>query len=162
MEFVKELPSPSIVLDNPGRNWEKVWKRLSSSVLDSETRSYLFLLVHKRVATRERGKRLMPVKYRDNKCQRCEEDEIEDIEHRYTSCLAVADAWIGLKRLIFSVDNCVAMESDDSILNLDYGSSSREEAIIWLLGNFVRTIEEEVVMRQVGMNEEKMLLLLKT
>ena len=104
----------------------------------------------------------MPVKYRDNKCQRCEEEEVEDIVHRYTSCLAVADAWIGLKRLIFSVDNEVAVETDDALLNLDYGSSSREEAIIWLLGNFIRVVEEEIVMRQVGLNEDKLILSLKT
>ena len=94
MSFVEDLPPPVIEDKFPDRNWSLKWSRLKSGVLSPEARSALYLLLHERVGTRERGNRLKPGRYPSPLCPRCHANNTpETFSHRFIQCFFVNQAW---------------------------------------------------------------------
>ena len=79
-------------------------------------------------------------------CDRCSNNEIESILHRYTSCEMVLEAWNGLKEIIESIDITMVFESDHSLLNLYYQEPIQGTAVLWLIGVYVDYTEKEVIL----------------
>ena len=75
--------------------------------------------------------------------------------HRYVFCRAVSDAWITVREFIESVDPDLIFESDHSILHLQYQSSPRENAILWLVGEYVSQVESEAVLKNNKLTRKK-------
>ena len=115
--FLDDLPVPVIVEQNPERDWILIWKRIQSGVLSQEARSYLYLLAHERVGTRERGHRLMPGRFPSSRCLRCslpDQDAFQEetILHRCIQCICVRDAWELLLYHFISLD--ISLDSSSS------------------------------------------------
>ena len=144
MTFTESLPAAKIEESYPGHDWPRTWKLLSNKVLSSESASFMYLIVHERVGTRERGHRLMPTKYLASNCPRCE-SAVESVKHRYTQCSFVSDAWAWIYRKIINLDPFFIQYDDLSLLHLKFSASIHDNAIIWLLGNFILLVEKETV-----------------
>ena len=143
--LLEDLPSPLIVQKYPERNWSQVWKRLKSGVLSSESRSFLYLLVHERVGTKERGNRLMPGRYPSPGCPHCGLNET--ILHRYSECVYVSEAWEWLRLKLATLDLFIVTIDDLDILTLNFETGLRDNAILWMIGVYVDLVETDVVIR---------------
>ena len=135
---------PKVELKYWDRNWNLCWKRLDSGVLSFGARNVLFLLLHEKVGTKERGHRLMPTRYVTSLCPRCE-IRVETQTHRYARCDAVMHTWESVKDLIVSLDPVLLSVSNKRLLHLDYPKVRRENAILWLLGVYLEYVECEVI-----------------
>ena len=143
--YISKLPPPNIQLRYPDQDWPLTWERLQSRVLSSKAKSFLYLIVHERVGTRERGHRLMPGRFNSSICSHCE--EVESSAHRYLYCSFVADAWAWVRRRLDLLDTSTVLFTDYQILRLDFFKSLRENAIVWLIGTFIELVENDVVLR---------------
>ena len=119
-----------------------------NGVLSPKAKGFLYLIIHDRVGTKQRGNRLMPRKYPSPHCTRCEISACESSQHRYQSCLKISEAWNWLYDILLMLDSTLAMVDEWSILRLDFPKSLRENAILWLIGNFIEIVEHEAVLRE--------------
>ena len=142
--FSESLPSAKIEETYPEHDWPRTWKLLSNKVLSSESVSFMYLITHERVGTRERGHRLMPNKYPTSNCPRCTRSD-ESIKHCYIECSFVSDVWAWIYSKIIHLDPFLGEHDDLCLLQLKFSSSIHDNAIIWLLGNFISLVEREVV-----------------
>ena len=141
------MPPPVIEDKFPDRDWSLKWSRLKSGVLTPEAKSLLYLLLHERVGTRERGNRLMPGRYPSSSCPRCLASP-ESTWHRYITCSFVSRAWHWLRLVLYNLDPTFCIETDNSILCLDFEKGLRENAALWLIGTYASIVEQEVVIRE--------------
>ena len=91
--LTETMPQPSVERKHPDRDFNIVWRRLKNSVLSKSGRNILFLIIHERAFTRERGFRLSPRKYDSPFCLVC--GLVETITHKYAMCMRVAEACNG-------------------------------------------------------------------
>ena len=149
--LLKEITPPVIVTKYPERDWSLIWQRLNSGVFTPETRSYIYLILHERVGTRERGHRLMPGRFHSPQCCRCGQ-EPETIIHRYQTCRHVSQVWEWVRNLMLLLDPCLSLDSDSDILSLNFSKGLRENSILWLLGIFIKLVESDVILKQYILN----------
>ena len=79
-------------------------------------------------------------------CKRCSINEIESIVHKYILCGVVRDAWNFLRELMKSTDQSMVFETDHSLLNLYYEVSIMDNAVLWLIGEYISYVESEVLL----------------
>ena len=127
-----------------------IWKRLKSGVFTQDARSYIYLIIHERVGTRERGNRLMPGRFSSPLCNYC--DQPETIEHRYSLCFLVSDIWGWLLTKLWYLDNSLMTTNNTDILSLAFPRSLRDNALLWMIGIYVEIVEREVVMKGVKLS----------
>ena len=133
----------------PERDWPLKWARLKSGVLTIEARSVLYLLLHERLGTRERGNRLMPGRYPSSLCPRClTPDTPETFCHRFIQCPLVSQAWDWLRSILYLLDPFICIEPDCSVLCLNFEKGLRETAVLWVIGTYVDIVEREVVLKE--------------
>ena len=145
LSYTETLPPPNVEVKYAERDWPRIWRRLISGVLSPPAKNCLFLIIHERVATRERGHRLMNHIYDSPICCRCLA-ESESITHRYVYCSWVSDTWNLLREILESLDQLILFESDHSLLNLYYSELLHEDSVLWLMGEYFFYIEKEVVL----------------
>ena len=159
--FLEDLPDAPIEIKYPDRDWNLVWSRLESGVLNSKSRSILYLIIHERVNTKERGHRLMPGRYPSPQCPRCRvsdsQSPSETSSHRYLHCNLVSDSWAWIRSTIQTLDNSNLCLNDDEILSLNFFVGLRENTIVWLLGVFVELVESQVVLREQHLNVDTLI-----
>ena len=146
--LLSDIPRPKIEDKYPENNWSQIWKRLQNGVLSLESRSFLYLIIHERVGTKERGNRIMPGRYPSPHCPRCSDENIRSVEniiHRYTQCILVEEVWEWVRSQIVSLDISLDLSLDKDLLSLNFPLGLRENAVMWLLGIFVELVEVEVV-----------------
>ena len=112
----------------------------------------LYLLIHQRIGTKERGNRLMPGRFPSPACPRCltQHEPLgipETICHRYSECLSVISCWEWLRSKLVLLDVSILACQDIDLLSLDFERSIRENAILWMLGIYAEVIDQEVVLR---------------
>ena len=144
MSLSESLPPAGIEERYVDNGWSRTWHLLSSRVLSSEASSALYLLVHERVGTRERGHRLMPNRYTTSTCPRCNTYE-ESMIHHYIQCGFVSDVCSCIMSTILHLDPFLSNLDDMSVLQLRFPASIHDNAIVWLLGNYIDLVEKEVV-----------------
>ena len=71
LSLTETMPPPSVVLKYPERDFKLIWSRLNSGVLCKLGRNILYLVIHERSWTKERGFRLNPTKYDTPLCPKC-------------------------------------------------------------------------------------------
>ena len=74
--YLELMPPPPIEIKYPERDWPKTWLRLNNGVLTPSSRDILYLIVHERVFTRERGHRFIPNLIDSPFCTRCPQNEV--------------------------------------------------------------------------------------
>ena len=140
------LPAPVIVERHPDRDWRLTWERLHHGSLTPQSRSFLYLIVHERVGTRERGNRLMPGRFPSPLCPNCSAHP-ETIGHRYIWCDHVNQTWEWLRNILNVLDPSLVLHDDKDILKLDFSKGMRENAILWLVGIYITLVEREAVLK---------------
>ena len=129
-------------------------ERLQSGTLSPESKSHIYLIIHRRVGTRDRGHRLMPGRFPSPLCHKCEPiSHPETIQHRYIQCKSVYQTWEWLRNLLLPLDPLLTFCTDENILFLDFPKSIRETAIIWLIGTYIEMVEREVVLKNHILNQ---------
>ena len=142
--LLETLPRPQIEFKRPEQDWPLTWERLKSGAISSEARSYLYLIIHDRVSTRERGNRLMPGRFPSNLCGLCG-NSVESCTHRYLYCEYVSEVWEWIWATSQILEPTLAFSDETSLLRFDFPKGLRENSILWLVGNFIELVEKEVV-----------------
>ena len=145
LSMLDNLPPPKVETKFPDYDWALIWRRLCSGVLSPVAKSLLYLIVHDRVSTRDRGFRLMPRKFCSPMCVKCEHQERETCSHRYLHCVRVSESWEWLRTIIVVLDPCTGLMDDESILRLNFSRSLRDNAVIWLIGVYVEIVDNEII-----------------
>ena len=94
----------------------------------------------------------MPGKYPSSLCPRCEgkngSGSVETTLHRYSQCVLLSKAWDWLKNCLILLDPSLSLYSDWELLFFDFEKGMRENAILWLLGIFIETVDNLVVIKE--------------
>ena len=146
LSLTETMPPPSVVLKYPDRNFDLIFKRMISGVFSKTARTIIFLLIHERIYTRERGHRLMRNRYDSPLCGRgC--GLIESQTHKYALCSWVISAWNKLLDIIFTLEPSLVFETSHDILHLNFHKTQKDNTILWLLGHYLDYVEEESVVK---------------
>ena len=65
--------------------------------------------------------------------------------HRYIQCGFVSDVCSWIMSIILHLDPFLSNLDDMSVLQLRFPASIHDNAIVWLLGNYIDLVEKEVV-----------------
>ena len=152
--FTDTMPPPKVEFKYPDRDWILVWRRLNNGVISQIARNYLYFIIHERVPTKERLHRFSRIE--SPTCIICM-DGPESQHHRYVLCRAVSEAWLTIRDLIESVDFELVFESDCSLLHFYFNSTCRENAVLWLIGEYVSLVESEVVLKNNSLSSKKII-----
>ena len=152
--YTSTLPPPKIVFKYDV-DWNLVWERLDSPVLDSLAREYLFMIVNNIVPTRERLFLKMHMVNSPN-CVLC--NVREDTTHMFTECSMVREAWGWARQRILSMlpDYCGCTSNFD-ILNLMFVKHVMDKEVLWLIGMVLEFIWEEKVIRKKNVKLEHLI-----
>ena len=126
-------------------NYQKVWSRLNSSVVEHRARDTLFLLIHNKLPVVER---LFKIRVRnDPYCQTCVGAEIADLEHFFCSCVKVEQIWSWVKLKVVEYVKCSCDIPDWDVLNLFVPASEMEFEVVWLISSYVLFIWDNIFVR---------------
>ena len=95
----------------------------------------------------------MSGRFPNARCPRCgDQNYRETISHRYLTCVYVAEQWEWVKFTITSLDIGIDAVNDQDLISLNFPYSLRENAILWLLGQYIEVVEKEVVLKGVKLD----------
>ena len=155
LSYIETIPPAPIEDVHPEYDWEKIWSRSIHPVLSPTAQSLLYLLVHERVSTKERGFRLMPTRFQNNLCSGCWK-EPDTMEHRYCACELLAEAWEGLRETLTLLHPELVHCSNRELLSLNFPAYPDETRILWLLGSYLEIAEKEVVLGMAKLTRQKL------
>ena len=138
------MTPPAIEFLYVEREWDLVWERLNSGVLTQSARDTLYLIIHEKSFTRERGHRLMPRKVVDSLCLRCSMGT-ETISHKFLHCPHSKESWKYTRELMERVQPSCIFESDHSLLNLYFTAFINDNSVLWLLGGYLDFLVQESI-----------------
>ena len=84
-------PIPRVMEKNPNILWDKVWKNITSKVLTAEVQSAWYKAVHDLIPTRLRLHRIQMSP--DDRCQKCNLNVPDSLQHRLTGCKQSKQIW---------------------------------------------------------------------
>ena len=145
LSYIETMPPPKVETKYEERDWELVWSRLQSGVLGSSARHTIFLIIHEKLFTCELAHRLMPLKYDSPICNFCTSGQVQTPLHRLVNCCRVSEAWNEVRELLELLDTSLILESDHSIVNLYFPKSLRDNAILWIIGEYLDYIENSIL-----------------
>merc|ERR1711954_381117 len=145
MSLTEAMPPCSVELKYPDFSFNIVWKRINSGLLNKAGRNLLYLIAHERSWTKERGFRLNPNVYDTPLCPKCHM-HVHLQTHKYALCEWVAPAWVSLRDIMNRVSPDLIFESDHNILHLRFSLVQRDEAVVWLLGQYLEYVEKEAIL----------------
>ena len=126
---------PKAVLDNPGVEYARIWKRLYMLVSTAVSEDIEYLLIHNKLPVPER---LHRTGFRvDSFCAYCPGAQVSDVVHFFCTCVRTRRCWLWIKRLVGSLCDRSAQSSDWNMLNLAFPKSSYEKEISWLIVSYV-------------------------
>ena len=103
------------------------------SVLSSQIRDTLYLLVHNKLPTKERT---FHVGISNNSyCHICPGNLSSDLVHFFCTCVRVKTVWVHLRSIILHMIGIDV--SDWKLINFMMPTSQKEKEVVWLLGNYV-------------------------
>ena len=123
-------------------------------MLEPRAREVLYMVVNNLYPTQERLFRVnMDKKEEDRRvktsvCQRCKQGVVEDCQHLFTECDMVREGWGWLRtRLLMLLPECQRC-SNWEMLHLVFPRDGRvENEMVWLLGQWVQMVYQEMVVR---------------
>ena len=154
ISYTETMPPPKVEFKYPDRDWSLVWKRLDNGVLSQAARNQLFFIGHERFPTRERLNRILPNKVESPYCLACPA-VLETQFHKFTQCSAVSDGWRAIRELLESIESDFLFETEHSLLHLYFVSSRRENAALWIIGEYVSLVETEVFLKGGRISQRK-------
>ena len=82
----------------------------------------------------------------DETCQRCKRGPETQI-HRYIGCEYVGEVWGWVRFRLNQMDSSHTFLQDSDFLYLRFSRGLRDEDILWLLGVFLKYVEDKVGLR---------------
>ena len=116
------------------------FKLLTSPSLESKQREVMYLLLHNKLAVRERLFRVRSVN--DPYCSKCLESEgavICDRDHYFCQCGYVREVWQALKLMLNILGVDCSSYSDFELLTLQLPRSSKDTELVWIMSTYVHT-----------------------
>ena len=97
---------------------------------------WIWFRFHRKLPVKER---LFRIKLVNNPyCESCSEklqfDVVCDFEHYFCNCQLVSNAWSSIKNIIVNLLNIDV--TDQSLISLNFPSSTFENEIMWILGSY--------------------------
>ena len=118
-----------------------VWKILNSLCLDHQTHEVMYLLLHNKLATRERLFRVYMAN--DPYCITCMEAGIPEVcerEHLFCSCLALANVWSEVRRMLNNIQQSIISTSNLELITLTFPKGGFSKEIAWIVATYVTEI----------------------
>ena len=160
LSYTETMPPPKVELKYTDRDWILIWKRINSDVLSQPAKNHLYLIVHKRVPTNKRLHRIMRNVIGSPSCKFCQESESQ--LHKYVQCPAVSEGCVTVRGIVEAVDINLIFESDHSLLHLYYNVSQRENALLWVIGEYVALVDLEANEKQSRLSQHRVLNFLRS
>ena len=116
-EFVETPSTPKVCSKYPGVEWDRVWRRIQSCILESSAQDLMFSLIHNILSTRVRLLRLNHL-VNNSFCESCP-GQVQDITHVFTQCGRVREAWEWTRSVLVSLDPVnLVQQSDVNIIHV--------------------------------------------
>ena len=149
--FTSSFPPPKIVYKY-NVDWNQVWHRLQSPMLEPRAREILFLVINNIVANKDRLYNKFNMANSPN-CHLC--NELHDNVHVFCECVLVREAWFWVRqRLLQMLPSSHGKTSNFEFLNLMFDSSFLDSEIIWMLGTYVLLVWDTVICKKKGLKLE--------
>ena len=141
-----------------GKQWETIWARVASPMLDPMAREVVWRAIHNLLPTRERQLRLglrdwtkngnAARQVTDANCKRCNLRKVDDVTHMFTECGLVREAWCWVRgRLLTMLPEDMADLSNLEFVHMLFPRENMENECVWLMGTFMGWVYEEAVVR---------------
>ena len=142
-----------------GMQWERVWARVASPMLDPMAREVVWRGINNLLLTRERQLRLgLKELPRQNEnvgrrvtsatCKRCTLGKVDDVTHMFTECGLVREAWCWVRgRLLSMLPDDMADLSNLEFVHMLFPKENMEDEMVWLMGTYMGWVYEEAVVR---------------
>ena len=151
-DMTSSFPPPKVVRESC-RDYQPVWLKLHSAVLDARARDTLFLLLHNKLPVPER---LFRIRLRnDPYCQTCEAAEVADLEHFFCNCSRVARTWSWLRSKVLEFAGCSHNTLNWDILNLFVPGSEFDKEVVWLVSSYVLFVWDNIFVRDAEVKFEQ-------
>ena len=138
-EFMETPPPPKVLSKYPGVEWDRVWRRIQSCILEPCAQDLMFSLIHNILPTRDRLLRLNHL-VNNSFCESCP-GQVQDITHVFTQCGRVREAWEWTRSVLVSLDPVnLALQSDMNLIHLFYPASTRENDFLFILSNYLEFV----------------------
>ena len=149
--FSSTFPPPKVVYKYEV-DWDMVWMRLQSPMLESKQREVMFMIVHNIVPNRDRlcnKFHMVP----DQNCTEC--GVLHDNVHLFCECKLVREAWFWVRqRLLGLFPNDHGKTSNFEFINLMFGSYLMDNEAIWMLGIWVELVWNIVICKKKSLKLE--------
>ena len=144
MKKTESFATPKAEL-KAGVSFNNVWCRINSPVLESSSSELLYLLVHNKLPVQERLFRVGLSN--DPYCETCPDAINNDVKHFFCLCSRVSHVWTLVRdKLHFLTGNNAT--SDHDLMHLLFSSCSLEKEAVWLIGNYVWKIWDEIYVKR--------------
>jgi hypothetical protein len=151
-DMTSSFPPPKVVRESD-RNYDIVWSRLHSPVVEARARDTLYLVLHNKLPVLER---LFRIRLRnDPYCQVCEAAEVADLEHFFCNCSLVARIWSWVRARVLEYSACRQVVSDWDILNLFLPVSEFDKEVVWMISSYVLFIWDNIFVRNADVKLEQ-------
>ena len=133
-EQARSFPLPKVQVEADSLlNYDEAWKRITSPVFSSSVRDASYLLLHNKLATKERLFRVGLSG--DPFCHVCPGSPICDLEHFFCLCIQVQNVWPRIRNILI---NLIGVDIPNvQLINYSMPKSSNENEAIWILGNYI-------------------------
>lgn len=112
--FIQQTELPKVEQHNPTNDWPRTWRNISSKQLSSTVRSRLYLMVNGKI---EHRKLLFVMGRVDSEeCSHCDDQTVETLKHKFSTCVRVASAWRILQQKISAILNGWRQLSFDDLI----------------------------------------------
>ena len=150
IEYRRELEGLS------GEQWENLWVRVSSNLLDPEDREVVWRAVNDILPTRERLARL-GVRDLDGDgerrvenvtCNRCDLGQRDSVTHMFTECGLVREAWVWVRRrMLMMMPGIMAAISNYELIHMLFEGGLWEKQLTWIMGTYMGWVFGEAVIK---------------
>ena len=145
MHHVSLFPLPKIEME-AGFSFKVAWRRICNSALSSSGREILYLLVHNKLPVQERMFRIRLAS--DPYCVYCLDAVFNDVEHFFCKCCRVSLVWDKVRTMLLGLWGVDSVKlSDLEIISLLFTTINGDKESVWLIGNYVGEVWEELHVR---------------
>ena len=139
---IESLPSPRVEIVT-GRSFKISWLRITLPILEPKLRDISYMLLHNKLPVKERLFRVGMST--DSFCSLCPGSHIGDVQHFFVSCDMVSSAWTKVHFMLNSLLGVNVPPYD--LLHYLFPSSPKEREVVWLLGNYVGRIWDDLYVK---------------
>ena len=149
--FTSSFPPPKVVFKY-NVDWNQVWHRLQSPMLEPRAREIFFLVINNIVANKDRLYNKFNMANSPN-CPLC--NELHDNVHVFCECVLVREAWFWVRqRLLQMFPSSHGNTSNFEFLNLMFDSSLLDSEVVWMLGIYLQLVWDTVICKKKGLKLE--------